>query len=195
MSVFRPACKKESQLQSKYVLSILSISIIKPPFNWAEHLAIPRMSSMENVHSAIMTLNHIQRQWRIVNSDTSLTLLKCICHQRITLFEYHLIGQLMENATFYCFMKLHGLLNSEILRILWVKVMGLNSKQLNISRSPICKFIHNITLGEWQNTFWAIQIFMGLIFYLIFYSIWRGGTLFMGRDPFHGAGGDDHQLF
>jgi hypothetical protein len=59
---------------------------------------------------------------------------------------------------------------SKILRILWVKVMGLNSEQLKMSRSPICKFIHDITSGEWQNTFWAIQIFMELIFYLICYS-------------------------
>jgi hypothetical protein len=62
-----------------------------------------------------------------------------------------------------CFMKLHWLLGS----CESMKVMGLNSKQLKISTSPICKFIHDITSGEWQNTFWAIQIFIELRF-----SIW-----------------------
>jgi hypothetical protein len=40
-----------------------------------------------------------------------------------------------------CFMKLHWVL-SEILRSLSVKVTGLNSKQLKISRGPICKIIN-----------------------------------------------------
>jgi hypothetical protein len=71
-----------------------------------------------------------------------------------------------------CFMKLHWAL-SEILWILWVNVMGLNSKHIKMSTSsPICEFIHDITSGEWQDTFWAIQIIIELIFYFIFHSNW-----------------------
>jgi hypothetical protein len=43
---------------------------------------------------------------------------------------------------------------------------------IRLSTGSQCKFIHDITSGEWQNTFWAIHIFMELIFYLIFYSNW-----------------------
>jgi hypothetical protein len=90
---------------------------------------------------------------------------KSYYHQISTLFIIIWLESLWKMLRFaVCFMKLNWVL-SKILRILWVKVMGLNSKPLKISRNPICKFIHDITSGEWQNTFWAIQIFIELIFY------------------------------
>jgi hypothetical protein len=83
-----------------------------------------------------------------------LCYLKC-CYftQIITLSHCHLIGKLMENATFCC-------LFHEITSSTWRDIKDFVSQnygakfQIEISRSSICKFIHDITTGKLQITFW-----------------------------------------
>jgi hypothetical protein len=78
--------------------------------------------------------------------------------------DYYLTGELLENATFCC------LFHEITLRT--VRDKPDFACQTEISRSPIRKFIH-ITMQmicKWQTTFWAIQIFRELVFYLIFQS-------------------------
>jgi hypothetical protein len=51
--------------------------------------------------------------------------------------------------------------NAEILRILWAKFQTVKKFY-----EPSMQ-IHDITSGKWQNTFWAIQIYMEFTFCLI----------------------------